>query len=57
LPIERVGPQVIPVFGVDELCRDPEPVARSAYASFDDVCHVELPTDFGNGQIFILESE
>ena len=42
LAVVSVGPEMVPGFGIDQLRRDPDPIAGTTDAAFDHVMHVRL---------------
>ena len=56
-PIETLRPKVGAVLGVDELCRDPQPIASFPNAPLDDGANVECRTDLPHVLVLALESE
>ena len=57
LAVEPFRPQVPAGGRVDELGRDPHPIARFAHAAFEDVTHAEALTDLGDMDVLALEGE
>ena len=52
--IEAIGPEVIAAGRIDELCRDPDPVARLADTAFDDVANTQFASHLGDIDGFAL---
>src|SRR5215831_1721031 len=42
LAVVSLGPEMVPGFGIDQLRRDPDPIAGTTDAAFDHVTHAQL---------------
>lgn len=57
LAIVALGPQVVAVGDIDELCCDAKPLSRTADASFENCFDIELSSNLANVEIAAPEAE
>src|SRR5215472_12841039 len=48
LAVVSLGPEMVPGFGIDQLRRDPDPIAGTTDAAFDHVTHAQLARHFAD---------